>query len=227
MQPGAKWHYGFSGDVLGRVAEVASGQPLDEFLRTRLFAKLGMRDTGFWVKNPARLAEVYRPGKSGKLENASAGAAFLSNYIAPGPLMSACGGLVSTVPDYLRFAQMLLNGGELDGVRILRAETVRAMLTRQTTPEQGLVYWYAPSQYPAVSGYAWGYAIGIRVEGSHNVAGSLGDAGWAGFTNTWFFIDPKEDVAAVAMSQYLGPDDGAPVITTLRQGIYDALAKRR
>jgi CubicO group peptidase (beta-lactamase class C family)/predicted dinucleotide-binding enzyme len=223
LQPGSKWHYGFSGDVLGRVAEVASGQRLDEFLRTRMFDKLGMKDTGFWTRDPKRLADVYGPGKSGKVENLSAQADFLSNYTAPGPLMSAGGGLVSTVPDYLRFAQMLLNGGQLDGVRVLKPETVKAMLTRQTTPEQGLVYWYAPTQYPAFSGYAWGYAIGIRVDGTHHVAGTSGDAGWAGFTNTWFFIDPAKEIAAVAMTQYLGPDEGAPVITTLRQGVYDAL----
>jgi CubicO group peptidase (beta-lactamase class C family) len=137
--------------------------------------------------------------------------------------MSAGGGLVGTVPEYLRFAEMLLNGGELDGMRVLRAETVQAMLTRQTTPSQGLVYWYAPGLYPSVAGYAWGYSIGIRVDGTHNVPGSPGDAGWAGFTNTWFFIDRRHDVAAVVMSQYLGPDDGAPLITTLRRGVYEAL----
>jgi CubicO group peptidase (beta-lactamase class C family) len=223
-QPGTKWHYGYSGDVLGRVAEVASGQPLDDFLRTHMFDKIGMKQTGFWINDADRLAEIYGPDAAGKTVNKSTGANSLSNFTKPGPLMSAGGGLQSTVPDYLRFAQMLLNGGQLDGVRVLKRETVKAMLTRQTTVEQGRVFWYDPETYKAFKGYAWGYAIGIRVDDTdHYVPGSSGDAGWAGFTNTWFFIDPKTDVAGVAMTQYLGPDDDAVVISTLRKGIYDAL----
>lgn len=225
-QPGDKWRYGFSGDVLGRVAEVASGQPLDEFLRTHMFDKIGMKDTGFWTKDAARLAEIYGPGPDGKTVNLSSRASNLSTFTTPPKMMSAGGGLVSTVPDYLRFAQMLMNQGRLDGVQVLKAETARAMLSRQTTPAQGLVYWYDPGKYVAFNGYAWGYAIGVRVdEGQHGVPGTIGDAGWAGFTNTWFFIDPKEKIAAVAMTQYLGPDDEAVVIKRLRTGVYEALVK--
>jgi CubicO group peptidase (beta-lactamase class C family) len=227
-QPGEKWHYGFSGDVLGRVAEVASGQPLDVFLQRRMFDKIGMRDTHFSVppNDLSRFAEVYGPSGSEKLANISAKVANLSSFTKPGTFFSAGGGLVSTVPDYLRFVQMLLNGGEIDGVRVLKAETVKSMLTRHTTPEQGLVYWYdPPTTFHNVKGYAWGLAIGIRAdEAEHAVPGSPGDATWAGFINTVFFIDPKTKIVAVAMSQYLGPDE--PVMTqALRKGVYAAIEK--
>jgi CubicO group peptidase (beta-lactamase class C family) len=118
---------------------------------------------------------------------------------------------------------MLLNEGELDGVRVLKPETVRRMLTRQTTPEQGLVYWYSPQASPVFKGYAWGLAIGVRVEGEeHNVPGSPGEAAWGGLANTTFFVDPQQELAAVALSQYVGPD-GPALATTLREGVYRAL----
>ena len=227
-QPGAKWHYGFSGDVLGRVAEVAAKQPLDVFLQQHMFDKIGMKDTHFSVpeNDLGRFAEVYGPVGTEKLANISARVANLSSFTKPGTFFSAGGGLVSTVPDYLRFVQMLLNGGEIDGVRVLKAKTVKMMLTRHTTPQQGLVYWYdPPSVFHNVKGYAWGLAIGIRAdEAEHVIPGSPGDATWAGFINTVFFLDPKTKIAAVAMSQYLGPDE--PVMTqALRKGIYAAIEK--
>ena len=222
-QPGAKWYYGFSSDVLGRVAEVASGQNLNVFLQQRLFDKIGMPNTGFWVKDPAQLAEVYGPDEAGKLVPRNAPPS--SSYTKPGTLFSAGGGLVSTAPDYLRFLQMLLNGGELDGARVLKPETVKMMLTRQTTPDQGLVYWYNHSATPVFRGYAWGLAIGVRAaEGPHAAPGSDGDAAWGGLANTAYFIDPKEQIAAVAMTQYLGPDEPAlPLV--LRNGVYGAIEK--
>jgi CubicO group peptidase (beta-lactamase class C family) len=223
-QPGAKWRYGFSSDVLGRVAEIAAGQPLDHFLKARLFDRIGMTGTGFWVTGPAdRLAEVYGPDDSGKLVSVSAKAPPSGPYTKPGTLFSAGGGLVSTVPDYLRFCQMLLNGGALDGARVLKAETVKTMLTRQTTPAQGLVYWYDPKASPTFKGYAWGLAIGVRAdEAEHAVPGSPGDAAWGGLANTAFFVDPREKLAAVAMAQYLGPDEPA-LAMALRRGVYGAL----
>jgi len=221
-QPGAQWTYGFSSDVLGRVAEVASGQKLDVFLQKRLFDKIGMADTGYWVKDADMLAEVYGPDEAGKLAVRQPPAS--STYTKPGTLFSAGGGLVSTASDYLRFLQMLLNGGELDGVRVLKSETVKMMLSRQTTPEQGLVYWYNHTGL-TFRGYAWGLAIGVRApEGPHTVPGSDGDAAWGGLANTAFFLDPKEQIAAVALTQYLGPDEPAlPLV--LRNGVYGAIQK--
>jgi CubicO group peptidase (beta-lactamase class C family) len=228
-QPGATWRYGFSGDVLGRVAEVASGQPLDELLRARVFAPLGMRDTGFWV-SPGRvargdLAKVYTPGKDGRLVDMSARATPLSYYTRPGTLFSGGGGLVSTVPDYLRFAQMLLDRGELGGVRILKPETVDAMLTRQTTAAQGNVFWYAPDAFPTVKGFGWGLSIGVRPDDAGpEVPGRAGQRGWAGLANTTFFINTRERIAAVAMSQYVGPAAG-DFDAAFRDGVYAAVAR--
>jgi CubicO group peptidase (beta-lactamase class C family) len=223
-QPGAKWRYGFSSDVLGRVAEVVSGQPLNTFLQTHLFTKLGMSGTGFWAKDPRLLAEAYGPDDSGRLINMTAKVPPSGPYTKPGPFFSAGGGLISTAPDYLRFCQMLLNGGTLDGARVLKTETVKAMLSRQTTPEQGLVYWYDPKSAPTFKGYAWGLGIGIRAEeAEHNVPGSPGDAAWGGLASTAYFIDPVENLAAVAMSQYYGGPDEAAVPMALRRGVYNAL----
>ncbi|MDX2145820.1 MAG: serine hydrolase domain-containing protein [Rhodospirillaceae bacterium] len=227
FQPGAKWYYGFSSDVLGRVAEVASGQPLNVFLQQRLFDHVGMPDTGYWVKEGEadRLADIYGPDDTGKMINRTAMAPTSSTYTKPGKMFSAGGGLVSTATDYLRFLQMLLNGGELDGARILKPETVKMMLTRQTTPEQGLVYWYNHNSTPVFRGYAWGLAIGVRAEeGPHAAPGSPGDAAWGGLANTAYFLDPQEQIAAVALTQYLGPDEPALALT-LRNGVYGAIIR--
>lgn len=226
-QPGAKWRYGFSGDVLGRVAEVASGQPLDAFLQSRVFAPLGMRRTGFWVSPEAaargELAKVYTPGKDGKLVDMSAQATPLSYFTRPGTLFSGGGGLVSTVPDYLRFAQMLLDRGELDGVRVLKPETVDRMLTRQTTAEQGNVYWYAPDAFPTVKGFGWGLSIGVRPDDAGpEVPGRPGEKGWAGLANTLYFINTRERIVAVAMSQYVGPQAG-DLNNEFRDAVYAAM----
>ena len=228
-QPGAKWHYGFSSDVLGRIAEIASGETLDQFLRKRLLDKIGMPGTGFTVRagKADLLADVYGPdAATGKLGNVTAKAPPSSSYLTPGTFFSAGGGLISTANDYIRFCQMLLNGGQLDGVRVLKAETVKNMLTRHTTPEQGLVYWYESKPQTVFKGYGWGLAIGARAEEApHDVPGSPGDAAWGGLANTQFFVDPKEDLAAVAMSQYLGPDE--PTLgLTLRKDVYAALGRK-
>lgn len=226
-QPGAKWHYGFAGDVLGRVAEVASGQPLDVLLQQRVFSPLAMKHSGFWIspeENARRtLANVYSPGSEGKLVDTSDRAIALSTFTHPGPLFSGGGGLVSTVPDYLRFAQMLLNSGELDGARVLKPETVQAMLTRQTTADQGDVYWYEPDAFPTVKGFGWGLSIGVRPDdGGPDVPGKPGERGWAGLANTLFFINVKERIAAVAMSQYVGPQAGE-LNDRFRAGVYGAI----
>ncbi len=230
MHPGAKWHYGFSGDVLGRVAEVAAGQPFDVVLRTRLLDKLGLKKTWFWVSEDDaknhRLADVYGTGPDGKaLVNQTATVIPLSTYTKPGPLFSAGGGLVSTTADYLTFLQMLLNDGQLSGVRVLQPETVKAMISRQTTPEQGLVYWYEKQAANApYRGYAWGLSIGVRPDdaGPNDTNTRAGEVGWAGLAGTYYFINPRHNLAAVAMSQYQGPD-GAVLMETLRRGVYSAL----
>lgn len=225
-QPGDRWIYGFHSDVLGAVAEVASGRHFNDFLDRRLLKRIGMDDTGYWIRRGAadRLAVVYGPDDSGVLVDRDAPAS--GPYTEPGTMFSAGGGLVSTVPDYLRFGQMILNEGELDGARVLKAGTVALMGTNAITPDQGTVSFgdgFVPPK--PFSGYGWGLGIGVRLaDGVHTVPGSTGDLVWGGLANTTYFFDPVENIVAVAMTQYLGPN-ADELVFRLREGVYGALAK--
>ena len=230
FQPGLRWHYGFSGDMLGRVIEVASGQPLDLYLQKTVFEPVVMPSAGFWIDGDRKdlLAKVYKTTPDNPLLQPTP-AYPLSTYDHPGSFFSAGGGLVSTALDYLRFCQMMLNGGEIDGARVLKPETVAEMFSRQTTPEQGLVFHHWPDggRNGIGAGYAWGLSIGVRVnDAPHTVPGSLGDVAWEGLANTFFFIDPTTQLVAVAMSQYVGPDEPA-LGRILRTGVYAALGEER
>jgi len=224
MQPGKRWYYGFSSDVLGRIAEVISGQPLNEFLENSLLRPLGMNDTGFWIQNGDAdlLADVYGRGEKGTLINRTTTTPPSGPYTERGTFFSAGGGLVSTVMDYLRFQQMLLGGGKLEGVRILKEETVKSMITNQLTPDQMPLFWYDTRPSPVLKTYGWGLAVGVRPSGTHKTSGNVGEVRWGGLANTTFFIDPKTGIIATAMSQYLGPDSDELVIN-LAEGVYAAL----
>ncbi len=223
-QPGSKWRYGFSSDVLGRIAEVVSGQPFNVFLRERVTDPLGMADTDFWLTADSieRIAPVF--GRSGKGELRRMDAVASSTYDRPGRLFSAGGGLLSTVPDYLRFGQMLLDRGSLGGVRILKPATVDRMTTNTLTETMGgQVYWYREDWASIFRGYGWGLAIGVRLPGkAHTVPGSGKEVGWGGLASTGYFIDQENGIVAVVMSQYLGPDGDRPAYL-LREGVYRAL----
>ena len=225
-QPGERWIYGFHSDVLGAVAEAVSGRKFNDFLDRRLLKRIGMEDTGFWVRRGSndRLAEVYGPDDTGVLTVRPAPAS--STYTKLGTMFSAGGGLVSTVPDYLRFGQMILNGGELDGVRVLKAGTVANMATNALGPSQGTVSFGDGFNPPKpFSGYGWGLGIGVRLaDAVHTVPGSPGDLVRGGLANTTFFFDPTENIVAVAMTQYLGPNSDE-VVFRLREGVYGALAE--
>lgn len=193
--PGDKFEYSVSVDVLGHVIEVISGMPLDQFLEERIFSPLGMKDTGFYVKeeNLDRIAEfepVINP-KTGK-------PAPTPSFRTKPTFFSGGGGLVSTTEDYLRFSQMLLNGGQLDGVRILSPKTVRYM----TSDHLGAV---ANANEPSYSpGYGYGFGLGFAVRLTDGMSGSPGSAGeynWGGAAGTAFWIDPKEDLIAILMIQ--------------------------
>lgn len=225
-QPGEQWIYGFHSDVLGALAEVVSGRKFNDFLDRRLLKRLGMDDTGYWVRRGSndRLAEVYGPGDDGELVVVPAPAS--GPYTKPGTMFSAGGGLVSTVPDYLRFGQMILNGGELDGVRVLNTGTVATMGTNALGPTQGTVSFGDGFNPPKpFSGYGWGLGIGVRLPNAvHTVPGSPGDLVWGGLANTTYFFDSVENIVAVAMTQYLGPN-ADEVVFRLREGVYGALAE--
>jgi CubicO group peptidase (beta-lactamase class C family) len=199
VQPGTTYQYGTSIDVLGRLVEVVSGRPFDVFVKERITDPLGMKDTGFAAKDKAgRLAELYEPGPDGPLPLVNK--VWNPDYVNGSPFKSGGGGLLSTVGDYLRFAQMLLNGGELDGVRILGPKTVQLMTSGQIAKEnRGYMLVGLP-------GYDMGLTMAVLEDvGTSQLPGSVGEFNWAGAASTHFFVDPKEQIVAVLMTQ-LFPD---------------------
>jgi len=200
-QPGSNWEYGMSVDVLGRVVEAASGMRLSAFLDERLFKPLKMVDTGFQVPEAqrARIAQPLAIDPATKAPNK-----VLDVTVAP--LNDSGGaGAVSTASDYLRFADMMLRGGELDGQRILSPTTVRLMTSdslgvRTTVP-------LTPGELlMGVQGYTFGLGFMVRQgPGLAGVPGSEGEFMWAGAAGTFFWVDPKQNLAVVAMMQVPGP----------------------
>jgi CubicO group peptidase (beta-lactamase class C family) len=212
-QPGEVYEYGLGIDVLGRVIEVASGQPLDRFLDERLFKPLGMVDTGFWVP-PDKLARLIDPP-------VDAGIFPDRDVTKPTTLFSGGGGLVSTAADYLRFCQMLLNGGELDGVRILSAATVRRMTTNSMPSDVRFAGNNSSSVGPR-GGSAWGLGFAIRSDPAWSaIPGSVGSFTWSGLWGTYFWVDPAEQLIAVQLIQ-VAADKVGPFMNTFRNLTYGA-----
>jgi CubicO group peptidase (beta-lactamase class C family) len=192
-QPGEAWEYSLGVDVLARVVEVVSGQRFDQFLQQRIFGPLRMVDTGFTVP-PEKLDRLVDPLPGGWPA--------LFDITKPKTLFSGGGGLASTAPDYLRFCQMLLNGGELDGVRLLQAATVM----RMTTPALPADVTFAGEQGQWVGpqvGSSWGLGFAIRTDPKDSpiVPGAVGTYKWSGFWGTDFWIDPAEKLIALLMIQ--------------------------
>lgn len=216
-QPGTRFRYGISTDILGAVVEKASGQRLDAFLRERIFAPLGMVDTGFWVPAAklARLATVYERDAQGRLVPSG-----WANAFEAGPahgIYSGGGGLYSTAADYLRFAQMLLNGGQLDGVRILGRKTVALMTSNHLK--------HLADPHPS-GARGQGFGLGVRVlvdPGEGFTPGTLGAFGWEGAATTFVQIDPKERTVALLLLQHV-PFNQDNIIATFTNGYYAALA---
>ena len=217
-KPGEKWTYGLSVDVLGRVVEVASRKTLEKFFEERIFEPLGMRDTHFFIPDDkmSRLATAYAPRREGGLKRLD------SERIVEGPFIycadhpykgqrryfSGGGGLCSTVTDYLRFSQMLLNGGELDGRRLLKQKTVRLM----TTDRVGHLR-------------KEGFGLGVSVTRNSQESGGLdciGSFGWGGFWYTTFFVDPDKEMIGVCMGQ-LHPEGGATLNRRFKSLVYQAV----
>ena len=197
-QPGEVWEYSPSVDVLGQVIEVASGQPLDQFLDNRLFKPLGMVDTGFWVP-PEKVARLVDPPVGAEI-------LFDRDVTKPTTLFSGGGGLVSTAADYLRLCQMLLNGGELDGARILSPTTVRRMTTNALPPGIRFAGGAATPIGP-LGGSTFGLGFGIRSDAAGSgVPGSVGSFTWGGAWGTYFWVDPAEQLIAMQLIQ-VAPDN--------------------
>jgi CubicO group peptidase (beta-lactamase class C family) len=200
-QPGSKWDYSISQDVLGRLIEVVSGKTLDQFFSERIFKPLGMVDSGFHVPEEKweRLATLYTP-KVDKTIQLYAGPP-QESYKKPATLFSGGGGLVSTTMDYARFCQMLLNGGDLDGVRILSRKTVELMSADHLgeIPRAGQLL---------QTGYGFGLTFAVnRGVGETGAIGSQGEYNWGGAAGTRFWIDPKEEMIGIFMIQILPHTD--------------------
>ena len=195
-QPGSIWHYSVAVDVQGYLVEVLSGQPFDAFLKERIFDPLGMDDTSFWVppEKADRFAQVYVYGEDGALELPGDEPLRDRDYLSPVKFLSGGGGLVSTTMDYARFCQMLLNGGELDGVRLLAPSTVELM-HRDQMPKG--VAEFSPGQ-----GFGLNFAVVKDPVEADSI--SKGEYYWGGAAGTWFWIDPLEDLVFVGMIQQFG-----------------------
>jgi CubicO group peptidase (beta-lactamase class C family) len=194
-QPGTRWYYSIAVDVQGYLVEKLSGQPFAEFLQSRLFGPLGMKDTGFFVPKAkvARLARVHTDGQGGKLAPPSDDAV---DVTTPPLGPSGGGGLFSTLDDYMRFAQMMANGGEFGGTRYLSPRTVQMMRTNHLQ---------ADALKTVRPGTGWG--LGFRTVIDAAAAGEPvadGTFDWYGIAGTWFWIDPTTDLVFVGMIQHRG-----------------------
>jgi len=216
--PGTKWVYSVAVDVLGRVIEVASGMTFDAFLQKRLFAPLEMRDTGFYVPGDKveRLAAIYRSDGNGTLTPAETRAA--SPYLTKPKLLSGGGGMVSTTRDYMRFLEMIAQGGELQGVRILKPETV-VLMTHNQLPAEVIPISMSVGKR---SGVGFGLGFSVRVEPSDQEASArAGEYGWGGMASTHYWTSPKDDLVVVTMEQTL--PFSMLLETALKGPIYEAL----
>ncbi len=217
--PGEVFTYGVSTDVLGRLVEIVSGQPLGAFFAERVFVPLGMSDTSFDVppEKQGRLAKIYRRGEGGSLVRAdSIGSA------RPEPGVELGGeGLFSTIDDFARLGQALLNGGQLEGRRILGRKTVEFMTTNHITalPNPAL-----PDLYATI-GPALGFGLGVAVRidpGRSGYPGSIGQFGWGGAASTHFQSDPREGIVALVFSQHFPFHDNG-LFEAFATGYYQAL----
>ena len=230
FDPGTRWEYGLSTDLLGRVVEVASGSRFDRYLDRRVFTPLAMHDTSFNVPDAKRdrLAGLFTPGPDGRVrpvtERGTLGNALVdpadplrgatAEFAGDPGYLSGGGGLVGTADDYLRFLRMLANGGELDGVRILSPESVRAMISNRTGD--------LPLKYP-LHGDGFGYGVGVLSESAAaSVPESAGSYGWAGAYLTYFWVDPDSDVIGLLMTQLLPYGRAGSLREDFKGWVYDA-----
>jgi CubicO group peptidase (beta-lactamase class C family) len=224
FQPGSGWGYSVATDVLGRLVEVISGQPLDEFLAARILGPLKMSDTRWWVDpdDAGRLAALYLPdpatGRAVREEKLAAAARRKPT------LLSGGGGLISTAADYHRFTQMLLRGGELDGARILGSRTVPFMTTNQLPGGLDLGQ-LSTGGFAETTLEGVGFGLGFGIVDDPVPGRTLTNPGeyfWGGAASTTFWVDPEDEVTAMLFTQLL-PSSTHPVRPQLRQLVYSAL----
>ena len=220
-QPGAEWNYSIATDVLGHLVAVISGQSFDSFLQERVICPLGMTDTSFVVppEKLSRFAANYVPGADGLalLDDPAT-----SRFLLPGKICSGGGGLVSTVGDYLRFCQMMLNKGALEGTRLLGRKTVELMTSNHLRGDMAAMGQprFSESSYEGV-GFGLGFSVMLDPARAQ-VLGTAGEYAWGGAASTAFWIDPAEEMSVVLLTQ-LTPSSTYPIRRELRVLTYQAI----
>ena len=219
-QPGTRWHYSVAVDVLGRFVEVVAGMPLDEFLQQRLFDPLEMDDTFFEVPK----SKIDRFGTNHRYDREAGELSVMdspatSQYTKEVTFFSGGGDLISTATDYMRFCQMMLNGGELHGARIISPKTIELMTTNHLTADMRGGFGEQPT---ATSSFGFGLGFGVNTNlAASSIVGSVGSYNWGGAAGTIFWIDPKEDLAVVVMIQIMG-GNVVPLRSTMQVLTYGA-----
>jgi CubicO group peptidase (beta-lactamase class C family) len=228
FEPGARWHYSVANDILGRLVEVVSGQSFDRFVHSEILEPLAMSDTSFILpgNKVSRLADLYtRDGESMILSEAAAS----SVYLNPDKVPYGGGGLLSTAADYLRFAQMLLNGGEFEGHQILGRKTVDLMMMDHlggfSEPRLGDDWVGRTENRSQEMNLGLGYGYGgyvVADVAANDVPGSVGTYSWGGAASTYFFVDREEQLIGLFLTQ-LTPSDSYPLRAQFRGLVYQAL----
>jgi len=220
FQPGEKWHYSVATDVAGYLVEVLSGKSLGDYMQEKIFDPIGMVDTAFHIDPDKldRFCTLY-----GKTENDDIGVLETpedSKFLPPVSLQSGGSGLVSTIPDFLNFAQCILNQGELNGTRLLGPKTVELMTCNH------LLLSLIPIAFEGTEpmlGMGFGLGFGVMLDPAQSaVMGSVGDYSWGGYAETFFWNDPQEELIAMFMTQYL-PSQTYPIRKEFRTVVYQAL----
>ncbi len=221
-QPGQAWNYSIATDVLGRLIEVHAGQPFEDFLRSRVIAPLGMTDTDFFVPEAKRdrFAANYVPHPKGGLHLFDDPKT--SRFLTPPKVASGGGGLISTTPDYLRFCRMMLNGGALDGERLLGVKTVELMTANHLGGDMASMGMprFSESNYEGI-GFGLGFSVMLDPARAQ-ILGSEGEFAWGGAASTGFWCDPQEDLAVIMMTQLM-PSSTYPIRKELRVLAYSSI----
>ncbi len=224
FSPGDAWNYSVATDVCGWLVQVVSGQKFEDFLADRIFKPLGMFDTGFHVRDGQahRLASCYQPNKSGGIDVQDNAAT--SDFRKPASFISGGGGLVSTAGDYMKFAQMLLNGGTAGGHRYISRKTLDLMTANHLPGNSSIAAMskslFSEAAYEGI-GFGLGFATTMRASATL-MPGSDGDYFWGGAASTFFWIDPEEDLVGLFMTQLI-PSSTYPVRREVRTMVYAAL----
>lgn len=218
FHPGEAWEYSRATCVAGKLVEVISGRPLDVFMRERIFEPLGMDDTFFAIPEDkvARFAVAYKPGEDGTIEVLDAANTESQFLQRPGGYFMGSGGLVSSTADYFRFQQMMLNGGQYDGVRLLGPKTVELMTANHTGD---LPIWISGP------GYGFGLGYGVKTDlGLSKTPSSVGTFRWGGYYCTTFWVDPAEEIVGILMTQ-LAPNNHVNVRADFETVVYAAVVE--